>query len=285
MGDGGVVERGRPRAERVATKDRRIVAGRLAARPGYRTVRTGGTEDWLLMYTCAGRGRVRTAEHGDVRADEGSVLALAPGTPHDYGTDPAAEGWTVLWAHVLPRPEWLGLLDLPRAGTGVGRIALTGPLAERVAAAFTRAVALSTSAVGNAVLFGVNAVEEALLWCATQNDRGTTTDPRLLAVLEHLSAHLAEPHTVRSLARVAGLSPSRLSRLFAARLGTGVMAHVEDRRMDMACRLLTLSDLPVREVARQVGYADPLYFSTRFRRAVGCPPSAYRLRSAGPPRG
>ncbi|MFG2504722.1 helix-turn-helix domain-containing protein [Streptomyces rubiginosohelvolus] len=276
MGDRGVLDGARPRAERVATPDQRIVAGRLAARPGYRTVRTCGTEDWLLLYTCEGRGRVRTAGHGVVRAEAGSVLALAPGTPHDYGTDPVADGWTVLWAHVLPRPEWPPLLDFPRAGEGVGRVSLTAPLAERVAAAFTRAVSLSTSTVGNAVLFGINAVEEALLWCDTQNSRGTTTDPRLLAVLEHLSTRLADRHTVRSLAQVAGVSPSRLSRLFADRLGTGVMAHVEARRMDMACRLLTLSDLPVREVARQVGYEDPLYFSTRFRRALGCPPSAYR---------
>ncbi|MFE9043454.1 helix-turn-helix domain-containing protein [Streptomyces sp. NPDC007818] len=285
MGDRGVRDPRRPRAERVATPDQRIVAGRLAALPGYRTIRTGGTEDWLLLYTCAGRGRVRTSGHGEVRADEASLLALAPGTPHDYGTDPAADGWTALWAHVLPRPEWLGLLDLPRAGAGVGRISLTAPMAGRVAAAFTRAVSLSTSGVGNAVLFGINAVEEALLWCAAQNSGGTTTDPRVIAVLEHVGEHLADRHTVRSLAGVAGLSPSRLSRLFATQLGTGVMAHVEARRMDMACRLLTLSDLPVREVARHVGYEDPLYFSHRFRRAVGCPPSAYRLRDSGRPDG
>ncbi|WP_055696740.1 helix-turn-helix domain-containing protein [Streptomyces silaceus] len=276
MGDAAAGRGARVRPEVVATAGNRIVAGRLAAGRTYRTVRHGGTEDWLLMFTCRGRGRIRSAGAADVHADGRSFVAIAPGTPHDYGTDAATGDWLLLWAHVRPRPEWPALPDWPRVAPGVGRVLLPDPLAERVTAALTRAVSLSNSALPNSALFGINAVEEALLWCDTQNPRGDRTDPRLLAVLEHLSDRLADPHTVRSLARVAGLSASRLSRLFRARFGTSVMAYVEERRMEVACRLLTLSSLTVREVARQVGYRDPLYFSTRFRRAVGHSPSAHR---------
>ncbi|MFD9542457.1 helix-turn-helix domain-containing protein [Streptomyces sp. NPDC060022] len=276
MEDSAAVRRARTRPELVATPDNRVVAGRLAAGPDYRTVRQGGTGDWLLLFTCQGLGRIRIEGAVDVHADRSSFVAIAPGTPHDYGTDAGVGEWLLIWAHVCPRPEWLVLLDWPQAAPGVGSVALPGSLADRVAAALTRAVSLSGTGVANSALFGVNAVEEALLWCATQNPRGEQMDPRLLGVLEHLTTRLADPHTVRSLARVAGLSESQFSRLFTAQFGTSVMAHVEERRMDVACRLLRLSSLPVRDVARQVGYKDPLYFSTRFRRAVGCSPSAYR---------
>ncbi|MEV8020266.1 helix-turn-helix domain-containing protein [Streptomyces sp. NPDC086554] len=276
MEDAAAGRGARTRPQVVATSENRVVARRLAAGRDYRTVRHAGTDDWLLLFTCRGRGRIRNAGAADVHADGRSFVAIAPGTPHDYGTDAAAGDWLLLWAHVQPQPEWLALLDWPQVAPGVGRVLLPDPLADRVAAALTRAVSLSNSALANAALFGVNAVEEALLWCDTQNPRGERMDPRLLAVLEHLSTCLAAPHTVRSLARVAGLSESRLSRLFTAQFGTSVMAHVEERRMDVACRLLRLSSLPVRDVARQVGYNDPLYFSTRFRRALGCSPSAYR---------
>ncbi|MFB7609779.1 helix-turn-helix domain-containing protein [Streptomyces gardneri] len=268
--------------ELIAVSARPIVSGRLDARAGYRTRRAGGTADWLLILTRHGRGVVRAAEAGPVSAGPGSFITIAPGTPHDYGTAPDAEEWSLLWAHIRPRPDWLPLLDGPRTASGVGRVLLPAPVVPRVTKALEPAVSLSGSGLTHATLFGLNAVEEALLWCATQNPRGERTDPRLLDVLEHLGRHLAAPHAVRSLADVAGLSPSRLTRLFSARFGTGVMTHVEERRMEVAGRLLRLSALPVREVALHVGYRDPLYFSTRFKRATGLSPSAYRTAAGNP---
>ncbi|MFJ8297171.1 helix-turn-helix domain-containing protein [Streptomyces sp. NPDC094447] len=262
--------------ELVATTENLIVAGRLHAQPGYRTRSAAGTDDWLLLLTCQGRGVLRSEGGVDVHAARDSFLAIAPGTPHDYGIDTRAREWHLLWAHVRPRPEWLALLHWPSVAPGVERVLLLASVADRVRAALTRTVSLSGRDMPHSALFGINAVEEALLWCGTQKPGGERLDPRLIAVLEHLSLNLAQPHTVHSLARLAGLSESRLSRLFTAQFGTSVMAHVEARWMDVTCRLLRLSSLTVREVALHVGYEDPLYFLTGFRHAMGCSPSAYR---------
>lgn len=40
--------------------------------------------------------------------------------------------------------------------------------------------------------------------------------------------------------------------------------------------MLRQTDLPVREIARRLGYADPYYFSRAFRKTVGTSPTAYR---------
>ncbi|MFJ2771094.1 helix-turn-helix domain-containing protein [Streptomyces sp. NPDC087300] len=132
----------------------------------------------------------------------------------------------------------------------------------------------------NAALFGMNAVEEALLWCDMRRPQGDGLDPRVLTVVEHVSCRLDEPHSVRSLAALAGVSPSRLSHLFARHLHQGVMAYVEQQRMAAAGELLEVSSLPAAHVASRAGYTNPLYFSRRFRQAVGQSPTEYRAARA-----
>lgn len=51
------------------------------------------------------------------------------------------------------------------------------------------------------------------------------------------------------------------------------------RKIDIACRLLRDSAMPVSVVAAAVGYHDPQYFSGLFRRKKGLSPREYRKRS------
>ena len=48
-----------------------------------------------------------------------------------------------------------------------------------------------------------------------------------------------------------------------------------------AARLLRFTDLTVGEVARRVGFDDPLYFSRAFKRRHDEPPQAYRDAARG----
>ncbi|MEM6757702.1 MAG: helix-turn-helix domain-containing protein [Planctomycetota bacterium] len=41
---------------------------------------------------------------------------------------------------------------------------------------------------------------------------------------------------------------------------------------------MTVTLEPIQRVASAVGYADPLFFSRRFKRATGHTPTAYRQR-------
>jgi AraC-like DNA-binding protein len=45
-------------------------------------------------------------------------------------------------------------------------------------------------------------------------------------------------------------------------------------------RLLAGTDLPIQQVARRVGFADPGYFARLFRRAHGTSPRRWRGRAA-----
>jgi len=109
-----------------------------------------------------------------------------------------------------------------------------------------------------------------------------TTDPRVLEVLANLHERFAEPLTVDEMGEWVGLSASHLRSLFAAELGVSPIAALQTQRTREARRLLAGGSLTVKEIARQVGYEDPLYFSRAFRKRVGMSPMEYRQSAKNP---
>jgi AraC family transcriptional regulator of arabinose operon len=251
---------------------RRLVTGEFDEGPEYATYRRHGTTDWLLVLTLDGRGRF-----GQVMADPGSITLVRPGTLHDYAT--VGERWHFLYAHANPKPDWLPLLDWPEVAPGIVQLNPTGHLFERIAGHLRDAVRHQHSVLPQAEQLSANSLEAALLWCDTQNPKAAQIDDRLLRAIELIDQDLRANLDIPRLARAVNLSASRFAHLFRAQLGVSPQRFVERRRLDAAARLLELTSRSVASVAAQVGYADPLYFSTRFRLHTGSSPTVYRKRS------
>lgn len=105
---------------------------------------------------------------------------------------------------------------------------------------------------------------------------GAEQDARLTRVVDYLCATLHETPDYRQLARLANLSYCQLFRLFKGRFGLSPQQYIEQQRIEYAKKLLRLNALSIKEVAAQVGFANPLYFSRRFQKTVGLSPSQYR---------
>ena len=56
--------------------------------------------------------------------------------------------------------------------------------------------------------------------------------------------------------------------------------YIVQLRMERAKTLLSDSDLPLAEVAAQVGFADQSHFSSTFRRTTAMTPRSYRNATA-----
>lgn len=108
------------------------------------------------------------------------------------------------------------------------------------------------------------------------------TDGRVLEVLRRLDAEFASPLSVEEMAGWVGLSVSHLRTLFQNELGLSPIHALVARRLREARRLLLGTSLPVKLVAQNVGYEDPLYFSRAFREAVGQSPQAFRESAKNP---
>lgn len=103
-------------------------------------------------------------------------------------------------------------------------------------------------------------------------------EPVLADVFAVIERGHAQPLSLRDVAREVGMTPGHLTTIVRRRTGRTVQEWIIDRRMAESRRLLADTDLSIQEVARQVGIADPGYFSRLFRRAHGTSPRAWRGR-------
>lgn len=87
----------------------------------------------------------------------------------------------------------------------------------------------------------------------------------LRAIKAYILEHLGSSLTFEAISREGGCSRATIERLFSKHEGLSVQAWIRDRRMEAAADMLRTTGLRVNEVARRVGFSDPLYFSRVFR--------------------
>jgi len=90
--------------------------------------------------------------------------------------------------------------------------------------------------------------------------------------------------TVNEYARRLSTSRYLLDKASRAALGKSAKQFVTERKLLEAKRLLLYTIRSVEDIAYEIGFSDPAYFSRHFRRHVGAPPGAWR-RAARPSAG
>ncbi len=254
-----------------------LLAGHYHRGPGYGRRRDGGTDDWLLIMTLCGEGRIGSSQ-GDLPARAGDLFLSAPGTTHDYGTARRAEEWEILWVHFHPPTSWLEFLRWPEVAPGICRLqVLEG---EEIQGAFREVIRLSVSTGPLRTAFGLNALEKLLLLCEASRPGGADVlDERIKRAIEHIHGNLGKPMRLHDLSRLCHLSESRFAHLFRQLTGLPPMQYVLGQRLQRAKTLLTRTSLGVAEIATEVGM-DPFYLSLRFKRETALSPKQYRVHLA-----
>ena len=95
-------------------------------------------------------------------------------------------------------------------------------------------------------------------------------------VQSYLMQHLGEPFSVERLAEIAGTSPRSIARLFVSELGVTPHDFIEGVRLDHARKLLEATDLALKAVAFDCGFATPERMRGAFQRRLGVSPLQYR---------
>ncbi len=101
-------------------------------------------------------------------------------------------------------------------------------------------------------------------------------DPRIKAVLRWIAQPDQSKLSLQAAARVAGLSPSRLSHLFVEQTGLSLKTYLLWNRLSRAVHLMT-DGLPLTAIAHQTGFSDSAHFSRTFRRMFGVAPANLKL--------
>ena len=121
---------------------------------------------------------------------------------------------------------------------------------------------------------GTLVAAENALWRADEEPVGAAPVALELMtdfVIANIDAHLS----LAQIAAAGHCSAVTAERMFARYTGHSVLSWVRGQRMERAATLLRTTSLRAGEVARMVGFSDPLYFSRVFRATYGVPPSRY----------
>lgn len=156
------------------------------------------------------------------------------------------------------------------------------------------------SAWGDLVLYLVGRVagqEEARriarVYLLQPHSEGQLHYASLLAGAQHQDGLVAEaqiwaadnyalPAPVNAMAARCGLSERSLLRRFRKATGQTPVDYIQTLRIEEAKQMLEATDMPVEDIAAEVGYTETSSFRNAFRRYVGIPASTYRRRRLSP---
>lgn len=86
-----------------------------------------------------------------------------------------------------------------------------------------------------------------------------------------------EDISLNRVAQTIGMSPNHFSSIFSQEMGETFIEYLIGRRMERAKELLRTTQMRSSEIAYQVGYRDPHYFSSTFKKMQGMTPREYRM--------
>lgn len=99
----------------------------------------------------------------------------------------------------------------------------------------------------------------------------------LKKALEYIEENYAqESLSLNTVSGVVNVSPGYFSAIFSQAMETTFIEYVTQKRMEKAKKLLRQTEKHSGEIALEVGYKDPHYFSFVFKKTQGCTPREYR---------
>lgn len=99
--------------------------------------------------------------------------------------------------------------------------------------------------------------------------------PEYVKALEYIDEHLSDRITLSNIAEYANITTKTLTRHFKKNQNMSPMRYVNFMRIEKAKALLQGNN-SIGQIASALGFDDPLYFSTVFRRFTGLSPEKYR---------
>jgi AraC-like DNA-binding protein len=248
---------------------------------GHHRSRPAGAAETVVIQCVAGAGwcdfggRRHTVRSGD-------LIVLPPGAPHAYGAD-RRRPWTIRWFHLIGS-------DLPalREALHFDQNIPVRSLADDATLALLFDDALSVLELGytgSHLLRASRALAHFLAHASWLIRHSPVAEPdasaRIARCTDYMRLHLGRPLRVAELAALARWSPSHFKARFREHTGYGCIDYFIRLRIHAACQLLDTTTLDIQNIATQVGYSDPLWFSKAFKTIIGLPPSAYRQKTKG----
>lgn len=237
--------------------------------------RRKGCSQHILIYCLKGSGQCKV-EGKAWRVRPGDLVLLPAKMSHTYFAE-TDDPWSILWVHFsgLRADDYFAVLK-PHDGP-----VLHVPNIAVMQQAFEETYRHALDGFSDAGLLSMTTglarlVSQACLHSASSSTRVQHADERILGVIRQLQEDPIRLWSVDEMAAAAGMSTPHFFDCFRRHAGCAPKLFLIRQRLQIATALMQQSDLTVNQIAQQVGYEDPYYFSRLFKRHTGQSPSAHR---------
>lgn len=94
-------------------------------------------------------------------------------------------------------------------------------------------------------------------------------------IQQYLNEHITENISLEQVAKENGFSISQLQKSFKAEIGESIIDYFIDLKIERAKLMISEGKLTFTEIASNLGYDNPNYFSRLFKKRVGITPTEY----------
>ncbi len=99
-------------------------------------------------------------------------------------------------------------------------------------------------------------------------------------LMKYIEGHLEEDLSLIALSDMVHYNPSYLSRRFKQATKLNISMYITGRRLEYAKKLLSESDLLIKDVATRCGFPNPTRFGIAFVKKTGMAPNVFRMKNA-----
>jgi AraC family transcriptional regulator, arabinose operon regulatory protein len=250
------------------------------ARYHYRE-RLSGSEQHILIYCFEGRGWLEM-EGQRKKIQKDMYFIIPAGMPHQYGADDATP-WSIYWLHFKGE----------QAHRFSGNSLILKELKPAENSRNDRRIRLFEEILQNLSMgYSMENLEYAsvCLWYLMGSFNYAPQFERIRSVQKtnvieksilYMHAHIHETMNLKDLAAYCGYSVSHFSLIFRNKTTRSPIEYFIGLKMQHACQMLDLTEMHIKEIAEDLAFEDPFYFSRMFRKTMGVSPAEYRKKKKG----
>lgn len=234
--------------------------------------------EYQLLYIIEGEGEFHSKTVPNAKLKEGDFFLLFPGEWHSYHPTPKI-GWKKYWIGFKGN----NMDDRVRAGflsptKPIYHVGYSSEIVHLYKTAFNAAI--EEAAYSQQVMAGIVNYLIGMMYSLERNIELKTRSQAHVEMISKARLRIREslesPLTIQQIAEDMGVSYSNFRKLFKEHTGLSPATYQQDLRLQRAKELLTTTNMSIKEIAYQLNFESPDYFSAKFKAKTGRKPSEMR---------
>ena len=237
--------------------------------------RLSGSDEFILIYCLKGKGEVEIDKFHKRNIKQGQALIIYPNMIHRYFSD-EKQPWSILWLHFNINNSFL--LDLNLHYEKIPFIEIKSEIKDYfIQRHFSDIIeyAKMKQSLGTTISLS-NSLRQVLTDIYFLEDPLHKNTRYFNRAIAYLKSNIEDHITVQDIAHHLDISEIYVNKIFKQASDRTPISYFNSMKITKAKQLLTITDLSIKEVAHELGFSDPYYFSRLFKKETQFSPTAYR---------